>query len=365
MIEKKRKTEKETKDGERNERQRETVLCGPVLLVHAQTCSRGTQFREHVNKYYSTSNETMTEYLVSSMLQCSQKGFTSQTSQQYCIGVNFKTTPENGGKHICRIITTDDPMAMSKSLVLQDLQDWVFLENFMLPEISLHCETKYGSCSEILKHIPASVDGSYSIIVGAKRLQVYCDMLNGGFTLIARFSNLDAKNWMQRSGAWWYDLASAGSDQNSPFIHNSDMLNNAFSVVPGNDIKVTRSDDFKNGAQWSQSYKCLDSCAAVFESGSEQTKGFKFINSQCNTTDDILSRGNIGFWCRYQTGDGAVIMFGGGGQSCSRADHGIGITEMDVPAFGTTDRGYFDFGNDARPPDQAITERYALNLWIR
>ena len=42
---------------------------------------------------------------------------------------------------------------------------------------------------------------------------------------------------------------------------------------------------------------------------------------------------NIGFWCYWGAGDGAVMMIGGGGSSCARADHGIGITEENIPRF--------------------------------
>ena len=53
------------------------------------------------------------------------------------------------------------------------------------------------------------------------------------------------------------------------------------------------------------------------------------------------------------------MMIGGGGRGCNRADHGIGITEMDAAKFG----GYnFDFGEDAA---NIQTSNYALNLWIR
>ena len=51
-------------------------------------------------------------------------------------------------------------------------------------------------------------------------------------------------------------------------------------------------------------------------------------------------------------------MIGGGGKSCSRADHGIGTTEENYPVLGgTLDR--FDFGEDSTG-----TQAYALNLWV-
>ena len=57
----------------------------------------------------------------------------------------------------------------------------------------------------------------------------------------------------------------------------------------------------------------------------------------------------IGFWCDWENGDGSVMMIGGGGKGCNRADHGIGITETGRASF--VDAGYseteYDFGYDA------------------
>ena len=60
------------------------------------------------------------------------------------------------------------------------------------------------------------------------------------------------------------------------------------------------------------------------------------------------------------------MMIGGGGNSCQRADHGIGITETGAASFveaGSSETEY-NFGYDAEtknPPSQS----YSLNLWIR
>ena len=54
-------------------------------------------------------------------------------------------------------------------------------------------------------------------------------------------------------------------------------------------------------------------------------------------------------------------MIGGGGSSCGRADHGVGITEADTPIFVSSTPNY-DFGDDAT---NTQTTTYALNLWIR
>ena len=55
------------------------------------------------------------------------------------------------------------------------------------------------------------------------------------------------------------------------------------------------------------------------------------------------------------------MMIGGGGSSCSRADHGIGVTEANSPQFGSLSET-MDFGDDGF--GTAVT-LYGLNLWIR
>lgn len=50
------------------------------------------------------------------------------------------------------------------------------------------------------------------------------------------------------------------------------------------------------------------------------------------------------------------MMIGGGGDSCKRADHGIGVTEANEAQLGS---GY-DFGDDNNAPSG-----YSLNLWIK
>ena len=57
----------------------------------------------------------------------------------------------------------------------------------------------------------------------------------------------------------------------------------------------------------------------------------RFQQAECS--GDIQSADRIGFWCDYEHGDGSVMMIGGEGNSCSRADHGIGITEANDACF--------------------------------
>ena len=54
------------------------------------------------------------------------------------------------------------------------------------------------------------------------------------------------------------------------------------------------------------------------------------------------------------------MMIGGGGDSCDRADHGIGITEKDGARFHETYSKQYDFGHDAQTGTAFTT--YGLNL---
>ena len=50
------------------------------------------------------------------------------------------------------------------------------------------------------------------------RFQLYCDMVSvdQAWTLIAWFSNSDAKNWMDDSGGWWYDSIQPAGETADP-----------------------------------------------------------------------------------------------------------------------------------------------------
>ena len=220
--------------------------------------------------------------------------------------------------------------------------------------------------------------------------QVYCDnTVDGkGWTLIARFSNNDNKNWMLDDGSWWYDQQLAMETTNSPSV-NADMISPAFWLARGNEFKITRSDDpshtpllqttsnclagqtfrskitsygdFRNGKVWA-SDQCLGSCTVQYGGQYKSTDGFQ----QAECSGSIQSANKIGFWCDWDNGDGSVMMIGGGGNACERADHGIGITEAAGASFvdlGTTESEY-DFGYDANTGN-APSQSYSLNLWIR
>ena len=206
--------------------------------------------------------------------------------------------------------------------------------------------------------------------------------------LIARFSNKDGKNWMADSGDWWYDRRYASGATNDPSV-NADMISPSFWLLKGGEFKITRSDDsshtpllqttgnclggqtfrskitnygdFRNGTVWS-SNRCLGSCTVQFGGQYKTTDGFQ----QAECSSNIQSSNKIGFWCDWDGGDGSVMMIGGGGNGCNRADHGIGITEANEASFvdpGSSHTEY-DFGYEARTGN-APTQSYSLNLWIR
>ena len=214
---------------------------------------------------------------------------------------------------------------------------------------------------------------------------------NKSWTLVARFSNNDTKNWMKNSGEYWYDRKAAVGQTTNP-ADNTDMISPAFWSVNGTEFKITRSDDsshtallyttgdclggqtfrskvtsygdFRNSTVWAND-KCLGSCDVQYGGQYKSTDGFE--EAECD--GGIQCRIKIGFWCDYKN-DGAVLMIGGGGGECNRADHGIGITEADEASFahdahGDVNKGEteYDFGKDAY--EHNFTSSFSLNLWVR
>ena len=52
-----------------------------------------------------------------------------------------------------------------------------------------------------------------------------------------------------------------------------------------------------------------------------------------------------------------MMMIGGGGSSCRRADHGIGVTEANSLSLANLEEK--DFGSDN------LFKTYSLNLWVK
>ena len=196
---------------------------------------------------------------------------------------------------------------------------------------------------------------------------------------------------MADSGDWWYDRHFASGATTDPSV-NADMISPAFWMVKGREFKITRSDDsshtpllqttenclggqtfrskitsygdFRNGKVWS-SNRCLGNCTVQYGGQYKTTDGFQ----QAECSSNIQSSNKIGFWCHWGSGDGSVMMIGGGGNNCDRADHGIGITETDWASFAAQGSGQpeYDFGyNPAEGGDNSFSSQsYSLNLWIR
>ena len=247
-----------------------------------------------------------------------------------------------------------------------------------------------ASCAAIKAATPSSTDGVYPIDPdgpgGNPQFNVYCDMTqnSGGWTLIARFANVDASNWID-SGTWWYDRVIATGTTTSRSV-NADMYSLAFHTVKAAEFKLTRTDssdaallrttgnclanasfrskitgygDFRT-AVWGTSNTKGD-CAIVYGGLYTTTNGFAQYGC---AVPDIGAAAKVSFWADWSSGDGAVMMIGGGGTSCSRADHGIAVTEANDAQFGSVCSGCSsrdDFGNNGS--DQNDT--YALNLFVR
>ena len=222
---------------------------------------------------------------------------------------------------------------------------------------------------------------------------MYCDIgEQKGWTLIARFSNNDNKNWMRDDGLWWYDQQVSLGTTTDPSV-NADMISPAFWLVSGREFKFTRSDDpshtpllqttgnclagqtfrskitsygdFRNGKVWA-SDQCLGKCQ--FRPGGQfrSTHGFQQI-----VCASMQGSWEIGFWCDWRDGDGSVMLIGGGGACPDGADSGIGITEAGEASFidddhagKASDNIEYDFGYDAMR-SSTPSQSYSINLWIR
>ena len=214
-------------------------------------------------------------------------------------------------------------------------------------------------------------------------IQVYCD--GNGWTLVARFSNKDGENWMRPDGQWWYDITTPQGNFNDP-SDNADAISSAFWLLEGTEFKVTRTidttheallttttnclgkktfrekiaslGDFRGAKVWSSS-RCLGSCSVSWGGHYTTTHGFQ----KAGCSGSIAGPNKVSFWCDYGVGDGSVVMIGGGGGSCDRADHGLGITEENAAKFGY-DLGS-DFGFDPGTTGTDTFNVYGLNLWVR
>ncbi|XP_067047552.1 uncharacterized protein [Acropora muricata] len=127
---------------------------------------------------------------------------------------------------------------------------------------SYRCEYNHSCCQGILDYGKQNIlnpsDGLYTLSTNSTLFKVYCDMTSSGqaWTLIAWFSNNDAKNWMKDSGEWWYDKSVGVGDIADPLV-NTDMLSLAFLLVGGREFKITRIDDPEHTALLQTTGDCL------------------------------------------------------------------------------------------------------------
>ena len=118
--------------------------------------------------------------------------------------------------------------------------------------------------------------------------------------------------------------------------------------------KITSYGNFRQSVWNSNAVR--GSCNVTYGGVYQSTDGF----AQWNCDGGIASRNKLSFWSDWSQGDGAVMMIGGGGGECARADHGIGITEANSARFADTPPES-DFGNNSG----SGSTTYSLNLWVR
>jgi hypothetical protein len=114
----------------------------------------------------------------------------------------------------------------------------------------------YRSCLEILNAGKSTGNGYYNLDLDGFGIptRTYCNMdLNGGgWTLVGKFSNQDARHWVVSSGAWTAEspLGNSGS------VANEDMKNAGWWTIPAKDMMFL-SDNNPNKALWTYN-NCLE-----------------------------------------------------------------------------------------------------------
>ncbi|XP_028391165.1 uncharacterized protein LOC114516016 [Dendronephthya gigantea] len=366
-----------------------------ILTVIAKPDQPQTSLRRQttfvkVNGYYGGESlppeHIIARHAVYSQVECSLKCLQATD----CVGYNYRLNAKKYAEN-CQISkyktvkSGSEYHKIGEWTFYQDLGKTLEKENEIENEkASDATSSEYlyntSSCNDLRKKDPQLQNGYYRL----KTFQAYCDLLNDGWTLIARFSNNDSKNWIL-NGKFWYDRNQYFGKFLNP-AENNDMISEAFWKVKANEFKITRSDDsshtallqttsnclqggtfrskitsygnFRNGAVWA-SDQCRGNCPVIYGGQYQTTAGFE--KHSCN--GNIQSSNYIGFWCDWDSGDGAVMMIGGGGNDCDRADHGVGITEEGAAKFGVGDT-HHDYGNIDNFVSNAPTS-YSLNLWVR
>ncbi len=256
-----------------------------------------------------------------------------------------------------------------------------------------------ASCADVLAADPNAADGPHVLDpdgtgMGEPPFTVFCDMKydGGGWTLISRYSNKGAdknQSWMDNCGAWWLTKTTDAGTVTSP-TNDDDMISSAFWKVEAKELRITRTDNAPDhsytlmttndclggktfraflttyfsdpncGGPWAiDSTKA--SCDTLLGKDHATTIGFAGTQAANCPGKTLGGLNKISFWADWH-GDGSVMMIGGGGDNCMRADHGIGVTEVSDANFGGSDYQKGDFGDDG---DTTPDPKYALNLWVR
>eukprot|EP00794_Sanderia_malayensis_P002969 gene2969-3422_t len=382
--------------------------------IYRSSCRRDALFKatDTDKKLSGQTANLITSTHVESLPLCAR--MCVQEEMKQCRSINYKKNPASKSDNNCQILNIDKN---STTAVLHQSAGWKHYEPVQqetprcrLTKCNLGYECKetclgdkgyectgkrlqvYNRAGTFVRYreirtTQAAHTASTMNSAPFNTVQVYCHLESDlvGWTLIARFSNADEIRWMTYNGTYWYDTLYDGATT-SPST-NADMISRAFHNVKGDQLKITRSDDpnhnallyttknclggqnfrtfitqfgdFRNGARWGHLNACKKQCKVKEYAANVNTGTSGFAQSACSST--IQNSTQVGFWCHYGLGDGAVIMIGGGGAECKRADHGLAITEQNTPRLGAPAA---DFGNDAEGSSSVQSSLYALNLWV-
>lgn len=173
--------------------------------------------------------------------------------------------------------------------------------------------------------------------------------LAGGWTLVARLSNIDAARWTGDK-SWWVDKYTSEGDVLSP-TSKGDMISEAFWMVFGDQVLVTNASTVNESLLLTMS-QCLSG------------KPLRSIFSECkqSITSPYSECRAVGSWqpgCQHSTLEMCVIKDDG---SRSRMSIPCGTSESTVNLGGGSLNK--DFEVDINGAIDAPTD-YSVNIWVR